>query len=354
MATQKSKPRTFFLNEQHELARKKQGGGGAIPQYVGINWASRGRRISRSLTATEQKIKQSEDPLRDQRLYFMAIPVAELTKSSTQKKKAPKGTFDEETDFAKEHGRVFGRLGLDLIEVTDAGQAIVHARPERFEQLNSLSDRLGKLGPREQARWATVDSFEIIPPSLRVDGEWLNSLSRTEPADAVIELQPLLNRVEIETVMRALAAQLNRASSERLTGTGTDISGRQWVRGRVSEKSLRGIAQKFFSVQSIHPPLYSLAAQARAHAGKPIKTAPLHVPPGLRQELPTIALVDTGTPAGHPLLRDYRRGQYVAPDVTSGPGTHGALVASRLVFGEADLSEGLESVRDIKGDCLAL
>jgi hypothetical protein len=311
MATHKTNPKTFFLNEQHELARKKQGGGGAIPQYVEINWASKGRRISRSLTATEQKIRQSQDPLREQRLYFMAIPVAELTKSSTQKKKAPEGTFEEQTDFAKEHGKVFSRLGLDLIEVTDAGQAIVHARPERFEQLNSLSERLEGLGPREQARWATVDSFDVIPPFLRVDGDWLNSLPRKEPADAVIELQPLLTRVEIEIVMRALAARLDRTVNERLTGTGSDISGRQWVRGRISEKSLRDIATKFYSVQSLHPPLYSMAAQARAHAAKPKKTLRSRVPRSIPQDLPTIALVDTGTPLGHPLLRDYRRGQYV-------------------------------------------
>ena len=41
--------RTFYLNEQHELSRGEKSGGGRIPQYVNIDWASKGRQISQSL-----------------------------------------------------------------------------------------------------------------------------------------------------------------------------------------------------------------------------------------------------------------------------------------------------------------
>ena len=36
--------RTFYLNEQHELSRGEKPGGGRVPQYVDIDWASKGVR----------------------------------------------------------------------------------------------------------------------------------------------------------------------------------------------------------------------------------------------------------------------------------------------------------------------
>ena len=34
-------PRTFFLNEGHELSPIEKGRGGRIPDYVGISWAAK-------------------------------------------------------------------------------------------------------------------------------------------------------------------------------------------------------------------------------------------------------------------------------------------------------------------------
>jgi hypothetical protein len=351
MARKELKPLNYFLNEQHELARTKQGGGGQAPHYVGIDWTLKGRRIARSLSDTAKAIRASNDPLKEDRIYLLAKPVAEVTKASTQKKKAPHGTFEEETDFAKEHTRVFGRLGLDLIEVTDAGDAVIHARPERFDQLSALSSQLGDLGVMEQARWATVDSFSTIPPELRIDSDWLNSIKRGDLAEVIIELQPLLGRLEIETVLRSIAGRLAKDKREGLMGTGSDFSGRQWIRGRLQEKSLRQIASDYFSVQSLHPPLLSLAALAKAASVPSISSLAAHTPPANINFLPTVAVFDHGVPGGHAYLNPYRRGQYTAPDAAGGIGRHGALVASRVVFGEQDFSAGLDHLPDLKGTC---
>ena len=45
-----------------------------------------------------------------------------------------------------------GALGIDLVEVTDNSDAVVHIRPERLEQLLSTSRILDDVGPRERAR----------------------------------------------------------------------------------------------------------------------------------------------------------------------------------------------------------
>lgn len=158
---------------------------------------------------------------------------------------------------------MFQRLGLDLLQVNDDGSATVHATAEKMDKLLLASESLDEVGTREQSRWATIDTFGVIPPSLRVDETWLDDLSVREVADAVLELQPLLTRAEIDEVVRAVASFLKHDLGEKLTGTGTDFSGRQWFRGRVAKQSLRAIAKHFYSVQSVHPPLLSLAPRAR-------------------------------------------------------------------------------------------
>ncbi len=347
-----AKAQTFFLNEQHELARGEKSGGGRLPNYSGINWATKGKQISQSLKQTGTKLKSSKDPIRDERYFFLAKPVPQLTKSSIDKKKAPTGTYTEETDFAKDNTRVFSRLGLDLIEVTDDGDAVVHARPTRFEQLTTRSESLEDLGAREQSRWATVGSFDLIPPELRIDNSWIHSLQRDELSDVVIELQPLLTRVEIETVLRAIADLLATKSGEKLVGTGTDFSGRQWLRGLAGARSLRAIARDFFSVQSLHEPLYSIAAGRKRRrstaTSRSMQTRPI---PEDVDHLPTVAVFDTGIPTEHPMLKTYCRGHFTAPDVTGAPGDHGGLVASRIVFGEQDFYSGLDGVDEIVGEC---
>lgn len=222
-------PRTFYLNESHELASSEKEGGGRLSAYAPIHWAAKAQRLSETLQRVEQIIVASNDPLKDERFFVLANPVPEVEKLSTNKKKAPQGTYKEPTEFGGTHGRVFDRLGMDLLQVTDSGLAIVHAKKATMDQLRDRSASLETLGAREQSRWITIDSFETIPLQLRVDSDWLNHLSRNDPSEVIFELQPVLTRLEVERVLRAISALL--LNDERLTGTGSDFSGRHGFEG---------------------------------------------------------------------------------------------------------------------------
>jgi Subtilase family len=339
-------PRTFFLNETHELASGEKRGGGRAPQYVGIAWAAKAEQITETLHQVVNAVNSSHDPLKNDRYFVVANPVAEVEKLSTDKRKAPEGTYKVPTEFGGQHARVFDRLGLDLLQVTDEGKAVVHASPERMEQLLQRSESLESLGPRERARWVTIESFDTIPLQLRVDADWLKKLKPGGGNDIVIELQPVLSRVEADRVLRAIADLLMAHSSEKLTGTGTDFSGRHWFRGKASLQSVRAIAKDFYSVQAIHPPLFSIAAGKKKRSGateitRPRKQSDSSIDP---HELPCVAVLDLGVPADHIHLKDYRRGQFVPLGAPNPPvGDHGSLVASRVVFGEHDSDNALAS-----------
>jgi hypothetical protein len=332
-------PRTFYLNEQHELARAEKESGGRIPKYTDINWASKGTTITRSLQGVRRQIQASTDPVKDDHYFLLAAPVEQLAKVSKDKRKAVHGKVFEQTDFAEKHSRVFRRLGLDLVSVADDGSAVVHMKPEMIEQLSNTAHSLPELGPREKSRWATIDGFGMIPPELRIDSDWLNTLRNKETTDAVIEFQPLLTRSEIDSLVRAVVSMLLRNLGEAVTGTGTDFSGRQWVRGKITPESLTKISQAFFSVQSLHSPLISKATstplsrqRSRAVTISEVDTS----------SLPVIGVLDTGVPADHAILRSYRRGTYVAPTSTGAPANpHGCFVSSRAVFGDLDYSGGV-------------
>src|SRR6266849_3055833 len=143
--------RTFYLNEQHELARAEKEGGGRIPNYTDINWATKGTTIRRSLQSVRRQLQQSPDPAKDNHFFLLAAPVEKLAKESKSKTKAIGGKVFEETDFAEKHSRVFRRLGLDLISVADDGSAVVHMKPEMMEQLANTAHSLPELGPREKS-----------------------------------------------------------------------------------------------------------------------------------------------------------------------------------------------------------
>jgi hypothetical protein len=257
-------PRTFYLSEQHELARAEREGGGGIPKYVDINWAAKGQTISQSLMRVRRQIKESGDPSAANHYFLLAAPVPELTKASDDKRKAVDGKVYEPTDFAERHSRVFRRLGIDLLSVADDGSALVHMKPEMVEQLSNTAQTLRELGAREKSRWATISRFEIIPSKFRVDSDWLSALRAKKITDAVIEFQPLLMRAEIDSLIRAVVSMLVQSLGEAVTGTGSDFSGRQWVRGKITPESLKKISESFFSVQSLHSPLISIAAASFA------------------------------------------------------------------------------------------
>ena len=131
------------------------------------------------------------------------------------------GEIEEATAYSGKDSRVFSRLGMDLLSVAQDGSAVVHTTPERADQL-SRPQLPGRVRIREKVRWATIESFDLIPLEFRIDKEWLDSLSHGKAAESVIELQPLLTRVEIDTVMRAIAftVDANAPRGQRITGSG--------------------------------------------------------------------------------------------------------------------------------------
>jgi hypothetical protein len=331
-------PRTFYLNERHELARAEKKSGGGIPKYTDINWAARGTAISRSLNHVRRQVQRSPDPSKASHYFVLAAPVESLAKTSTNKRRAVDGKVSEDTDFACEHSQIFRRLGLDLLSVEEDGSAMVHMKPEILEQLSSRAQSLQNLGAREQSRWATIDRFELIPPKFRIDADWLETLGAGKITDAVIEFQPLLLRSEIDKLIRVIVSMLLRNLGEAVTGTGTDFSGRQWVRGKITPEGLTRISRDFFAIQSLHSPLISRAASSPPSKSGSRATPNMEVD---ISNLPTIAVVDTGVPADHSILARYRRGAYTAPTSTLVPADdHGCFVSSRVVFGDLDYSAG--------------
>jgi hypothetical protein len=330
------------LNEQHELSRGEKEGGGRIPEYTGIDWAAKGRRIGRSLETVKASILASKDPLREQHYFVLTTPVAEVKKKSKDQKKSRDGVVSEPIRFSKDDSQVFRRLGLDLVDVTGEGQAIVHMRPERLDQLTTTSNALNRVGAREQVRWASIDVFGLIPPELRLDDGWMRTLKPHLSTDAVIEFQPLLGRAEIDVLLHSIAALLKSERKEALTGMGADFSGRHWVRGKIAPESLRAIARTFYSVQTVHSPLLSIAASAgRSTHSKTTATVRVSPKPQDFSSLPTVAVLDTGIPSGHASLATYLRGSFVSPDSYGSPvGDHGSFVASRVVFGDPDFGVG--------------
>jgi len=333
-------PRTFYLNEQHELARGEKKGGGATPQYLDINWATKASTITSSLARVRTEIQASRDPTNKNHYFLLAAPVPELSKASKDKRKAHGGRVVEQTDFADRQSRVFRRLGIDLLSVADDGSALVHMKPELIEQLSNTAKNLRELGEREKARWATIERFETIPPGLRVDADWLSGLAAKTATDAVVELQPLLTRSEIDSLIRAVVSLLAQGLAEAVTGTGTDFSGRQWLRGRITRESLKRISENFYSVQSLHSPLLSIAAVSSSPPSKnrarSARTLGVDT-----STLPTIGVLDTGVPSDHVILGKYIRGNYASPTSPAVlADAHGCFVSSRIVFGDPDYSTG--------------
>jgi hypothetical protein len=343
-------PRTFFLNETHELAPAERRGGGRLPNYVGIAWAAKAQRLNKSIGQVMKAVAASNDPLKDDRFFVVAQPVTEVEKRSKDKKKATSGTVKEPTRFGEAHGKVFERLGLDLLQVTDDGRAVVHGDRDKVEQLHRRSGNLGSLGVREQARWVTIDSFEVAPLQLRVDADWLKGLKQHEPSEIVIELQPVIRRQDADRVVRAIADLLAGRSGERLVGSGTDFSGRHWFRGKATQGSVRTIARDYYSVQAIHGPLFSIAAAKSGSLSRPKPMqAARQVAPIDAISLPCVAMLDLGVPSDHKHLANYRRSQFVPQDVARPPvGSHGSFVASRIVFGQCDSDEALA---ETEGTC---
>jgi hypothetical protein len=326
----KSEPRHFYLNEQHELTREEREGGGSLLKLAPIDWSKKQATITTSLLKTKSAIENSTDPLRQQRYFLLARPEPSIRKLSTNKQKAPTGEFDEVVDYAGRDAKALGRLGLDVVNVTDAG-AIVHATPEKFQRLQTLSAHLTDVGPAEQARWAMLSAFDVIPETLRADKEWLTYLSPDKEHEAIIELQPLLTRSEGNIVLTSIAERLRRPQNEAIIGSGADFSGRAWVRVRLRLQTILNIIRGYFSIQSVHGPLASAFVASK---GATAAVSPAMLSVTSASSLPTVGVVDAGVPANHPQLETLRRGTYVDPDSMGMLGEHGTFVASRVVYGD--------------------
>jgi len=327
----KPKARHFYLNEQHELTREGREGGGSLPKLAPIDWKAKQNALTSSLARTKRVIEESKDPLRRQHYFLLAQPEKFVRKLSSNVRKAPTGEFDEIVDYAGKDAKSLGRLGLDVVGVTDLG-AIVHASPERFERLETISANLQGVGRGEQARWATVSAFDIIPQALRADREWLDTLRNGTEHEAIVELQPLLTRSEGNLVLSTIVERLHRPQREGVIGSGTDFSGRAWVRVRLTPPSILEIVRGFFSVQSVHGPLLSPLAQLGTHVTR--LDASITDGDNRRTQLPVVAVVDAGVPVNQRQLEPHRRGTFIDPDSSGVLGDHGTCVASRVVFGD--------------------
>jgi hypothetical protein len=345
---QRVEPRTFFLNEHHELTRGTEEGGGALPSYdyEAIPWADRADRLTGSLDRTKAEVDRSQDPTRGRHYFVLAVGVPTVPKVSRSRTKTrPDEKYDETTRFDAGNARVLRRLGLDLISARGPNHALVHATAEHFEKLRSSAAALPNEGKGARARWAVIDSFELIPSEARVDRDWLDSLSETEATDVMVELQPLLTAVEADELARAIARRLGNDRGEGLKRTGADFSGRVWLAARMRPSTIAAIAREFFSVQSLHPPLFTALAQAtkakaRASASRPV--VPRIDAVGLAR-LPVVGVLDAGVPADHVVLAQYRHGRYtqIPGEPTTYIGPHGSFVASRVVFGDLDFDLGV-------------
>jgi hypothetical protein len=338
MPSPPSKPQNYFLNESHELSVEDKGGGGRHVEYPKINWPQKAQRLRTSLERVSQRANQSHDPLSKRRYYLIADPSAQIVKAS-KAKDAIHGQKLEAVVFSGEQSKFFERIGLDLIEVHHpSGVATVHATPERMEQLLSKTAQLAQLGAREQARFVAFESFEWLSGKWKFDHEWLDEIGQ-KSADGYIKLQPLINVLEADLVIRALEQMFRAQPGVALQGKGRSYLGRFFLRAKLNAPMIKKLADEFTSIQSIHPPILAFTESVPPEigsSGPPLRTTsskPI-------QTLPCVAVVDTAVPQEHNWLRSFRRGTPVTGLNCSNTenDNHGSMVASRVVFGDADLS----------------
>lgn len=135
-------PKTFFLNEAHEHARGEPEGGGRVPSFSRVDWSEKARRLVTSLRAARTAAQRTADPLHETRLFLLSRSEGKVAQDSNAKD-AKDGSKEVDIDFAGKHARVFERLDLQLLRVTKAGDALVHARPETLNQSRRASTSPG-------------------------------------------------------------------------------------------------------------------------------------------------------------------------------------------------------------------
>lgn len=334
-------PRTFFLNESHEHARGEKEGGGKVARYTAIDWRDKGQRIATSLKSARTTIRNTPDPSREAHLFLVSTVEEQVEKPSTDKRKAKDGRVVEESNIAGEHALIFQRLGLDLLAVTDGGEALVHVEDELLDKLLATAAKLDSARPRERARWVFLSDFRPAPAETRADPEWIASLPLDSATEAIIEIQPLLRRTEVEAMAQVLRVTLAADERQQVMAAGRDFSGRSWFRVRLLRATVEMLAREFQSIQSIHSPLRSVLMAPLTNPVAGAKQAPPLLP--VATNLPAVAIIDTGVPRQHPWLGPYLRGQHFhaeADTEQAGLDDHPSRVASRIVFGDVQVGPG--------------
>jgi hypothetical protein len=332
-------PRHYFLNEAHELAHAERKGGGQPPKFGEIDWAEKGRVIAKSLTSARAHLLKSPDPTARERLYILATPVDAIPKVGMKKGVPIQKT--EKPTFRGADSLRLKRLGLDLVGVASSGAAVVHAKTEAVDRLLGTAAALGREGAREQARWAALSRFDVVPASMKVDESWLATIAAGEVVECMVRLQPMLSRLDVERVARAIV-DTTRLPNERILRVGRTISGRPWFLASLHRRTIEAIATQFPSVQALHEPLTTLVdGTAKRSSGR--LSAAASLPPNANQ-LPLVGIVDGGIPTNHAELRHYIRGHQTGRNSGSASAhDHGSWVASRAVFGDVDFYAGLEA-----------
>lgn len=330
------RPRNYFLNETHELSVESDKGGGPPAKYPDIDWNKKSKTLHQSLDRVARRAAQSRDPLSTRKYYIIADPAQGLEKFSkakdavNERKPAP-------VVFSGEQSMIFERAGLDLITVHPSGAATVHASAERMAQLLARTEQLSQLGVRQQSRFVAFECFDWLEGRLKYDQDWLDELG-ADAGDGLIQLQPLITGVEADLVFRALTQMLQGHPKDRLRGKGLSYTGRYHLRASLTPAMIQRIADEFTSVQSIHAPIVALASALPPEIGGAGKASP--IAPVIVSRLPCVGILDTAVPTDHEWLAPYRRGGPMlgANCANEATDSHGSLVATRVVYGDVDLS----------------
>jgi len=336
-------PKTFFLNERHELSSFEREGGGRPAQYVRINWTQRSSMLANSFRRVTTPTVHPRDPMSTRHHFVIAVPVDAVEKHSKSEKAARQGgILREAPTFGGEQSKLFRKLGMDLIEVLPEGKASVHVA--NVSSVLATMESLSQASEREKSRWINFDKFLATDWHSRVDEQWLSGLKKDTPTETWIRFQPTLSRSEAQELLQAIT-NLIGGQTTRLSKAGREFSGRYWCVGLLTRTQIELIAKEFGSVQSIHP-RYTTALAASPKRGNSKPSTAFAEPPTRPvdvMQLPTVAIVDTGIPEQHVTLAPYRRSGYRNPDLDptiKSMGDHGSNVASCAVFGHIDGNNG--------------
>lgn len=336
-------PKTFFLNERQELSSFDREGGGPPAKYVRINWSQRSSALATAFRRVTAPPATTRDPVASRHYFVVAVPVDAVEKHS-KSQKVQGGIRRETPSFGGEQSKIFRRMGMDLIETLPAGKATVHVA--NVGSLLATMESLPQASDREKSRWINFESFLPLESRSRVDETWLASLKPDEPVQTWIRFQPTLSRSEVQELLQAITTIVSGPRTG-LAKAGREFSGRYWCVGMLVRSQIEVVAAEFNTVQSIHPRYATPLAAKPRRGGANVASAPsVQVPATTRVELnqlPTVAIVDTGIPEQHVTLAPYRRPGYRNPDLdpfVKFMGDHGSNVASCAVFGHIDGNNG--------------